>query len=319
MKLFGTCVLVFFLLLLIVLTAATVYFFRFAHRRTAAVLPALERTGPEWKEYGTMMADAEAWLAQQPTETVSVTSFDGLQLRGTYIPAENARACVILFHGYRSYGMRDYAPLVPFYAQNGLSTLVVDQRCCGKSEGKYITFGMLERRDALAWAQHMDKRFGGKMPLVLEGISMGATTVMLTADLPLPESVVGLIGDCGFTSPWDIITHCAKKWFHLPPFPMAYLLSMTAKLVAGFGYRDRSTVETLARSSLPICFIHGGKDDFVPAYMTEQNYAAAAGEKRKVIVPEAGHGLSYLLEMDYCQRELLRYMDDILGGTDHGS
>jgi len=307
------------LLCVLLLAAAVVYFFRFAHRRAASVPPGLERTGPAWESYDEMMKDADAWLEKQPTEKLSITSFDGLTLRGTYVPDPNARACVILFHGYRSNGMRDYAPLLPFYARNGLSTLVIDQRGCGTSEGQYITFGMLERQDALSWARYMDERFGGKMPLVLEGISMGATTVMLSADLPLPDTVAGLIADCGFTSPWDIITHCAKKWFNLPPFPALHLLSLTAKAVAGFGYRDCSTVETLSRSTRPIFFLHGGKDDFVPTYMTEQNYAAAAGWKGKLIIPEAGHGLSYLLEMERCQQELLGYMDHILGGNDHGA
>ena len=319
MKLFGTVALILFLILFIIVVATIIYFFRFAHRRMASIPAELERTGPAWERYAEMMKDANEWLAQQPAEKVSITSFDGLTLQGTYVPVENARACVILFHGYRSYGLRDFTPLLPFYAGIGLSTLVVDQRGCGASEGKYITFGIHERQDALAWAQYTDQRFGGKLPLVLDGISMGATTVMMAADLPLPESVAGLIADCGFTSPWDIITHCAKKWFRLPPFPMAHLLSMTAKAVAGFGYRDCSTVETLSRSTRPICFLHGGKDDFVPTYMTEQNYAAAAGWKSKLIIPQAGHGLCYLLEMDRCQQELIRYMDHILGGTDHGT
>lgn len=319
MNLFGKIVLGTLLVLAILLTAAVIYFFRFAHLRRSQTPNDLERAGPEWQRYHEMMAEGNAWLLQQRTEQVTITSFDGLTLRGTYVPAENARACVILFHGYRSCGMRDFAPLLPFYAAHGLSSLVVDQRGCGSSDGKYITFGIKERQDALHWARYIDQRFGGAMPIILDGISMGASTVMMAADLPLPNSVAGLIADCGYTSPYDIIAHCAKKWFQLPAFPLVDALSLFTKAVAGFGYRDCCTLDTLARSGKPIFFIHGGEDDFVPTYMTEKNFAASKNCKGKLIVPHAGHGLSYMKDKKGCQRALLTYVKQILEESSHGT
>ena len=189
----------------------------------------------------------------------------------------------------------------------------MDQRACGESEGTYITFGVKERQDVLAWARYMDGRLGGQVPLVLEGLSLGAATVMMAADLPLPASVRGIIADCGFTSPWDIIAHCARLWYRLPAFPLVHLLSAYTRLRAGFGYRDCSTLDTLARSSLPVLFIHGGEDRFVPTYMTEQNYEAAAGWKRKRVVPGACHAMSYPTDQAGCQKALLEFMDHILG------
>ena len=306
-------------LLLLILAGTIVYFFRFAHLRQSQVPDDLEREGPLWQGYKKMMDEGYAWLSEQKTEQVTITSFDGLKLRGTYLPVENARACVILFHGYRSWGLRDFAPLLPFYAEHGLSSLVVDQRACGESEGKYITFGIKERQDALHWARYVDQRFDGKLPIILDGISMGATTVMMTADLPLPDSVAGLISDCGYTSPHDIIAHCAKKWFNLPSFPLVDILSLVTKAVAGFGYRDCCTLDTLAHSSKPIFFIHGGADDFVPTYMTEKNFLAAKNCKGKLIVPEAGHGLSYMKDMMGCRQALLTYVKQILEETGHGA
>ena len=307
------------LLLLAAMLGALIYFFRFAHLRRSQIPSNLEREGDAWAGYQNMMDESYLWLEQQPTEEFSVTSFDGLQLHGTYIPAENARACVILFHGYRSTGLRDFAPLLPFYAAHGLSSLVVDQRACGKSSGKLITFGIKERRDALTWAEYAHRRFAGETPILLHGISMGAATVMMAADLPLPESVVGLIGDCGYTSPYAIIAHCAKKWFHIPAFPLVDLLSLFAKAVAGFGYRDCCTLDTLARSSKPIFLIHGGEDDFVPTYMSEENAKAARNCKGKLIVPGAGHGMSYMTAMEQCRQTLLTYVKEILEENGHGT
>ena len=198
-----------------------------------------------------------------------------------------------------------------FYNSLGLNVLIVDQRACGESEGKYTTFGILERQDVVTWAQYIDQRLGG-MPILLDGISMGASTVMFAADLPLPKSVQGMIADCGFTSPWDIIAHCGKQWFHIPPFPLVHILSLIARLVFGSGYRSCSTLSSLANSSLPLLLLHGGEDDFVPTFMSERHYDAATGYKRKLIVPGAGHGSSYLVDQKRCQQELSDFADYVL-------
>ena len=301
-------------LLLLIIAAVFAYFFRFAHLHQKEIPKGLRREGPEWETYNILLKEGLAWLQGQQTEDLYIRSFDGLRLHGTYIPAENPRACVILFHGYRSWGLRDYGILLPFYHKIGLSMVVVDQRACGESEGKYITFGALERQDALFWARHMEEKLGGKTPLILDGISMGGATVLFSADLPLPETVVGLIADCGFTSPWDIIAHCAKSWFHIPPFPMLYLMSILTKVIAGFGYKDCSSPESLKHNTRPLLLLHGGADDFVPTDMSRQSFAANAGWKKLFIVPEAGHGMSYMVDMERCQQELIDYMDFVLGG-----
>lgn len=296
--------------LLTILSVIIVYFFRFAHRRNDKATGQL-LSGDVRLAYKDMVDNGMDYVASHEHEEVSITSFDGLKLCGLYLPVPNARATILCFHGYRSYGLQDFAPMPEYYHSLGLNVLVVDQRACGKSEGKYVTFGILERRDVLSWAQYMDRRLGGA-PLILDGLSMGAASVMLAADLPLPGSVRGIIADCGFTSAWDIIAHCGRQWFHIPAFPMVHILSGIAKLRFGGGYRSCSTLTSLSHSTLPLLLLHGADDDFVPTYMSEQHYAAAAGKKRKLIVPGAGHGMSYLVDQKRCQQELSDFVDDIL-------
>ena len=209
------------LLLAALLLAALNFFFNFAHRRRRPKRqkkPAPPANEAE-RRFQDMVAEGRAWVEGHPGERVSATSFDGLRLQGLYFPADRPRACVLLFHGYRSTGLRDFGLLIPYYHNTGFSVLAVDQRACGESEGTYITFGVKERQDVLTWARYMDGRLGGQVPLVLEGLSLGAATVMMAADLPLPASVRGIIADCGFTSPWDIIAHCARLWYRLPALP----------------------------------------------------------------------------------------------------
>ena len=296
--------------ILVILVVAVFYFFRFAHRRmdhmTEQFLASDVRV-----TYREMVKNGLAYIDAHEQESVTTTSFDGLKLHGLYLPTPNARATILCFHGYRAVGLQDFAPMPEFYHSLGLNVLIVDQRACGKSEGKYTTFGILERYDVLAWAQYLEQQLHG-MPLLLDGLSMGASSVMLAADLPLPKSVCGIVADCGFTSPWDIIAHCGKQWFHIPAFPMVHLLSGVAYLRFGGGYRSCSTLTSLANSTIPLLLLHGADDDFVPTYMSEQNFNAAAGMKRKCIVPGAGHGMSYLVEQKRCQQELRDFVDRVV-------
>lgn len=296
--------------LLLAIFAVCIYFFRFAHRRTDRMTAQLLSSDVR-VAYRDMVANGLAYIDSHEYEHLSVTSFDGLTLHGIYIPTPDARAAILCFHGYRSEGLQDFAPMPEFYNSLGLNVLIVDQRACGKSEGKYTTFGILERRDVVTWANYMDERLGG-MPLLLDGISMGASSVMLAADLKLPATVRGIIADCGFTSPWDIIAHCGKQWFHMPAFPLVHILSGVARMMFGSGYRSCSTLTSLKNSPHPLLLLHGGEDDFVPTYMSEENYKAASGYKRKLIVPGAGHGMSYLIDQKRCQQELRDFADKVL-------
>lgn len=287
-----------------------IYFFRFAHRRKDAMTDQLLASDVR-KAYADMVANGMAYIAAHKSEEITIISHDGLNLHGLYIPAENARGCILCFHGYRSVGLQDFAPMPEFYHSLGLNVLIVDQRACGKSKGQYTTFGILERYDVLSWADYMSGRLNG-MPLILDGISMGASTVMLSAGLLLPKSVRGIIADCGFTSPWEIIAHCGRQWFHIPAFPLVHILSLFARILFGGGYRSCSTLTALQESTIPLLLLHGAEDDFVPAHMSEQHYNAAAGYKRKLIVPGAGHGMSYLVDQKRCQQELSDFVNYVL-------
>ena len=83
--------------------------------------------------------------------------------------------------GYRGLADRDLCGGVQRCFTLGRSALVVDQRACGDSQGRVITFGLRESRDCLDWAWYLHRRFEGQVPIYLTGISMGAATVMMAA------------------------------------------------------------------------------------------------------------------------------------------
>lgn len=235
---------------------------------------------------------ADRWLHQHRVDDIYIQSHDGLRLHGLWVPAENPKGTVLLAHGYRSSYLLDFSLVLDVYHRMGLNLLIPDQRSHGQSEGKYITFGVKESRDMLGWLAFHNEKYG-PFPLLLSGMSMGASTVLYTADAHLPDNVCGIIADCGFTSPKDILRKVFKDIVHIPAGPTILAADLFARIFAGFSLFGKDTRKTLARSRVPVLMVHGLEDDFVPCYMTRQGYDACTSEKQLLMVAGAGHGVSY--------------------------
>lgn len=239
------------------------------------------------------MVSADRWLKEHNAQDVYITSDDGLKLHGLWIPAEDPRATILLAHGYRSTKLADFSVAYDYYHRQGMNILVPDQRSHGQSEGKFITFGVKESTDMLRWVEFHNRELGD-FQMILSGLSMGASTMLYLADRDLPENVKGLIADCGFTSPKDILASVFKSVIHLPAVPTIWAAELFARLFAGFSLYEKDTRRSLANSKLPVFMIHGTGDDFVPCNMTRQGYDACTGEKQLLLVEGAEHGLSFL-------------------------
>lgn len=225
-------------------------------------------------------------------EQVSVLSFDGLTLYGKYYEQKPGAPVELMLHGYRGYAERDLCGGVQRAFALGHNALIVDMRACGDSGGNVITFGIKEHRDCLTWVDFMVTHFGPNVEIILTGISMGASTVLNAAGCPLPPNVIGVLADCGFTSPRAIIQKVIKD-MKLPPKLTYHFVKLGAKLFGGFNIDAITSVESITRCTLPVIFFHGENDTFVPAQMSKQNYDACKSRKKLILVPGAEHGLSY--------------------------
>lgn len=255
-----------------------------------------KEAGGSWAPYKREVDAGRDWVLAHTQSIVEIISSDGLLLKGAWIPAENPKGTVIAMHGYRSRYTVDFGSQASFYNALGYNLLLPMQRSHPDSQGKYICFGVKERMDMKLWAQHVDELLSPGLDIAMAGISMGASTVMMATQLQLPPKVRCVIADCGYTSPWDIVVHVAKRNFHLPAFPMAYLANFYAKLFAKFSFTEASAKEAMRLCKLPVLFIHGAEDSFVPLWMTETDYENCAAEKEKLIVPGAAHAQSFLVD-----------------------
>ena len=250
---------------------------------------------PAGKVYEVFRSDFEKWgreVRAMPYEDMSITSFDGLCLHAKYYEYAPGAPIELMFHGYRGNAERDLSGGVQRCFSLGRSAFIVDQRCSGNSGGNVITFGVREHRDCLSWVEFMVQHFGPDVKIILCGISMGASTVLMAAGNPLPENVIGVLADCGFSSARDIIKKVIRQM--KLPADLAYpFVKLGAKLFGHFDLEEISPVEAMEHCTVPVIFFHGENDDFVPCEMSRINYEACTAKKMLVTIPGAGHGLCY--------------------------
>ncbi len=285
------------LILLALVFILTVYIcFRLAFFvKNTDKLPKQEFEIPPGKTYEPYRDQMVAWMKEVkklPCREYTVTAFDGLQLYGKYYEYKPGAPIELMFHGYRGSAQRDLCGGVQRCFALGHNALIVDQRASGKSEGNVITFGIYESKDCLSWLGLLVKEFGSETKIMLTGISMGAATVMMVADKDLPQNVVGILADCGYNTPEAIIKKVITK-MNLSANLLFPFVKLGAKWFGKFDLLSHSPLQAVQNSKIPILFIHGDADTFVPCFMSEQLYEACVSPKRIHVVNGAGHGLAY--------------------------
>lgn len=238
------------------------------------------------KEY----EEGKAWCRKQNMQDCYIKSIDGLVLHAYYLPAKNAKRFVLLSHGYKGSGFGDFAYTARFLHENKCNLLFIDQRCCGASEGEYITFGAKEQYDVQRWTYYIAKRNKKKLPIYLYGESMGAAAVLMASGQNLPHEVRGFIADCGFRSMKSQLQDIASKWFHLNWVELLlFRVDLFCGILGGFRMKDADTTKAMRKNKRPILFFHGSKDTYVDPRNSRYNYALCRAPKELVIISEARH------------------------------
>ncbi len=232
-------------------------------------------------------------FADFPIEKLSLTASNGEILRGSVITPPNTNGkLLIACHGAHSSGIGEFCFAMPYFYREGYTVLMPEHRGCGESDGKFLGYGTHESKDTLLWLEYARKRFP-ELNIYLYGVSMGGATVLMMSDKINDPAVKGVIADCSYTSAWDEFSYQLKTSFHLPNFPMLHTCNLICRLICGYDFRDASPVKAVSNSSLPMLFIHGAADDFVPQFMQDELYAVCPTRREKLTVDGAVHARSY--------------------------
>lgn len=234
----------------------------------------------------------EQSFEQLTKKTLWMTN-QGLKQDAWYVPAATATdKTVIVVHGFTN-DKEDMKPYAWLFHELGYNVLMPDNMSHGDSEGQIIGYGWNDRLNVIKWSEILIEQ-NADSQITLFGVSMGAATVMMASgEASLPDQVVNIIEDCGYSSVWDELQYQAKEMYNLPAFPILYEVSAISKIRAGFSYGQASSVKQLAQNTRPVLFIHGSDDAFVPTSMVYKNYQATQGKKELYIVKGAGHAASF--------------------------
>jgi uncharacterized protein len=211
-----------------------------------------------------------------------------LQLEGTIYEQENATKWVVIVHGYTSKSS-DMRRWIRHFYEQGYNVLAPDLRGHGESEGDYIGMGWHDRLDLLRWLSYLNDVHNNP-DTVLFGISMGAATVLMASGEEMPNNVKAIIADCGYSTVYDVFKYQLKDLFGLPPFPVMNAANTVTKWRANYDLHEASAVKQVKFNTVPILYIHGDADTFVPYEMLDELYDATTSEKEKLIIEQAGHG-----------------------------
>ena len=267
--------------------------------------------GEQYEPYHQMISKGVEEIMAEQFEPVSILSEDGLLLAGKYYHLKDEAPGMIFFHGYRCCALRDGNGIFSYSRKLGYNVLLVDQRAHGLSEGKTITFGVMERYDCLSWVTYIVERFGGNVEILLSGMSMGAATVLMAADVGLPENVKGIIADCGYSSPKGILCEVMKE-FHFPVGITYQMAKAGAKLLGGFDVEGASAVEALKNTRIPVLLIHGDDDRFVPYSMSEECQNIGKDHIELVLIKGAGHGMSQCVDAKSYEKAIYDFCNKVL-------
>ena len=258
----------------------------------------------------------EALYNSASKEDITLKSFDGLNLTSTLIMNENpTNKFIVLVHGVSICYVGSLKYFDIFY-RNGFNVLIVNQRRHGKSEGKYSTYGFYEKYDVNMWIEYLKSRFGNDIILGLHGESMGAGTVMET--IPLNDSIKFVIEDCGYSNFHELIgfqiTHAYKnrlvrKILH----PSLIFANFFMKTKAKFSMKKIVPIDIVSSTSLPMMFIHGKEDYFVPWYMAVDLYKAKTkGYKELYLVEGAKHAEALEVNKILYEKKIMTFIEKAL-------
>ncbi len=233
--------------------------------------------------------ETAAWLKTVSSNRISVMSGDGYRLVASeFLTGEDSHVWVLVLHGYTGWKEEMY-PFARWYYEEGYHVIVPDLRCQGESEGDFIGMGWTDHYDCMLWIDYILKQ-DQEAEIVLHGQSMGAATaLMMTGEEELPDNVMAVVSDCAYTDAYSMFGEKIKEWFGLPAFPLVDSACLVLKLRGGYELKDASAVNAVAKSRVPILFIHGEDDAMINVQMSKNLYAAASGYKELLIVEDAGH------------------------------
>lgn len=255
------------------------------------------------------LSKEEQWLQKYSQfKDIYITTFDNLKLHGYYVCQKDTHKWAITVHGYMSDAF-SLSTKALHYNKLGYNVLAVDLRAHGKSEGNYIGMGYHDAKDIIYWINYIISK-DKDAEILLHGVSMGAATVMIASPLCNNlKNVKVIIEDCGYTSALAQFKFQLRRLFNLPSFPILNIANLTVKIKAGYFLKEASPIQSIKNTKVPIMFIHGDLDTFVPFSMLDELFNSCKSPKQKLVIKGASHAHAEDENKEIYWREVDRFVN----------
>jgi uncharacterized protein len=238
-----------------------------------------------------------------PFEVVKLKDSEGYELEGWYVPTQNPKGTILLFHGHastKSHVVRE----ADYFHQLGFNTFALDARSHGNSQGNVCTVGFSETEGiklAYDWA-----RAKGEKNIVLWGASMGATMILKAVpEFDLKPQKIML--DCPFASMHDAVRGFLRN-MKIPNSPLAEMLMFYGSIERGywaFNYQPAEYAKNI--KNIPMLLQWGRIDKRVTQTETDLIFKNLGTSQKQLIIYEtAGHE-------SYCKKETLKWEGVVKG------
>lgn len=254
----------------------------------------------------------QKWIEAQDTETVSISSRRGDLLKG-YLTLNKTESKVFVFfaHGYRANHNGDPANFMRYYIEKGYNFLSVDHVAHGESSGSYLGFDYFESTDSLDWLDYLIGRFGENIKIIIHGVSMGGATVCKMVE-NVPEQVKLAIADCPYTSALEEFDNTVKSVGIKHTKSILKIFNAMNKVFAGFDLNETDVRQSVKNSKVPMLFVHGTSDTFVPTKMGIELYEICGNDKELFLVENAAHAESIRVDEQGYHRRLDNFIEKYL-------
>lgn len=252
--------------------------------------------GDTYEDYVNFIKDKQEYMETLEKSEHIIETFDGIKLKGYYFPAkEDSKITIICSPSHRSTCFNDFSAILSFFNNKNYNVLFTVSRAHIGSEGNYITLGKKESKDLIRWAEFINNKTPGQS-IFIYGANLGAVNAMILTGLDyIPSNIKGVISDSGYSRAYDFLLYQIRHEYNLSPYPTVPIANWFAKKIAKVNFKESSPIDCLQKSTLPVLFIHGNKDQFVPTYMGDACYRACSSPKKLLIIDDAPHIQSYFI------------------------
>lgn len=260
-------------------------------------------------DFGKYTEENKKWVNAQHIENIDLLSDRGYTLKGYLLSAKKKASVFVLFaHGYRADHNGDPINFEKYYHDKGYNFLSVDHTTAGSSEGDFVGFDYFESQDMLRWVDYLVSRFGSDIKIILHGVSMGGATVCKMAD-QVPNQVKLIVSDCAYTSALDQFDETIRNVGIKRTKELLQIFNFLNKHLAGYDLEHTNVRGHIISSRVPMLFVHGGDDDFVPTRMVYELYNLCQTEKDLLIIDGAAHAQSIMIGYDKYTAKLDEFIE----------